>query len=324
MAQPTVARWRRGSVAAKIETTYGTDPTLAAADIIWARNIAFKVNQEQVRDERIAGLLLDLPDIPGARSATLSFETILRGAAAAYSATVKPEVDALLRGLGLAAAGSFGVGTEKWDYTPQGGATIGESVTAALFAENSVQGKLLGAFGTGRLSARAGGELILAVTLTGLYVAPAAVTLITGTVPAVQPPIFKSGAVTVGAVLHKISTFDLDVGNDVQVVPSANDAQAVGSVIIAGRRFGLTMDPEAVVPGTYDWHAKRDAPSNNGQGEAAAWQVGTVQYNRAKFSAPRTQVLDISETQRNGIRAFAVAAKLNATSGSDELTITFD
>jgi len=45
MAQPTVSRWARGALAIKTETVYGTDPVPAAADIVYARNIAFAVSQ---------------------------------------------------------------------------------------------------------------------------------------------------------------------------------------------------------------------------------------------------------------------------------------
>ncbi|MBI4637679.1 MAG: hypothetical protein HY727_15180 [Candidatus Rokubacteria bacterium] len=320
MAQPTVSRWKRGQVAAKIETTYGTDAVLAAADLIEVRNIVFRVTQEQFRDERISGAITDLPDIPGARSAVLSFEALLRGAAVAYSASVKPEVDALLRACGLAATGSFGVGTEKWDYKPQSAATIGESVTAALFVENAPQGKLLGAFGTARFMNRVGQPAVLAVTLTGLYVAPADIALLTGTISTVQPPVFKSGAVTVAAYTPRVASFDVDLGNDVQLIQSANDAQGVAGVLIAWRRLLATLDPEAVTVATFDWHNKRDL----GTLLATTWQVGTTQYNRIKYNAPKLQVLDITDIQRNGLRAYQIAAKLNANTGGDELTITAD
>lgn len=324
MAQPTVSRFRRASLAVKIETTYGTDPILAATDIIFIQNVTFKVQQEQFRDQRIAGLLAELPDVPGARWAQITGEAIVRGAGVAYSATIKPEVDALLRAAGLAAAGSFVVSAEKWTYTPQSGSTIGESVTAALFAENAPQGKLLGAFATFRLQHRVGQPLIMPFTLSGMYVAPADVALITATPPTVIPPVFKSGAVTVDAVTHRISSLDFDLGNVVNPIQSANDVQAVAGFLIADRRIGMTLDPEQVTVATYDWHGKRDAPPNGGQGAAASWQVGTVQYNRIKLSAPRLQVVDIAEGNRGGLRIFNITAKLNAQAGGDEVSIVTD
>jgi hypothetical protein len=320
MAQLTVARVRRGSVGAKIETTYGTDATLAAADLVEARNIVFRAVQEALRDERQGGFVAQLPDIPGARSATLGLETLQRGANVAYSATVKPPDDALLRMCGLAAVGSFVATLEKWTYTPQAGATMGEAGTAALFAENAPNGKLLGALGTFRMAFRAGEPLVHAYALAGIYSAPADVALLTVAPSTIQPPIFKSGVVTIGGTTHRVQAIDLDLGNDVQLLRSANAADAVAGVLIANRRVTLTFDPDQVTAATFDWHNKRDLATQM----AASWQVGTAQYNRIKFSASRLQVIDVAEGTRGGVRTFQVTATLNATAGGDELSIVYD
>lgn len=319
MAQPTVSRWRRAAVAVKIESTYGSDPTLASGDVVQCRNVVFRVSQAQQRDDRYSGLIWPLPDIPGARSATLSFEMLLRGAAVAYSASVKPEADAVLRACGMAAAGSFGAGTEKWDYTPQSAATMGESVTAALYAENAPHGKLLGCFGSFRLSLRAGEPAVLAVVLSGMYVEPADVSLITGTPAAIVPPVFKSAAVTYDSVTHAVSVVDFDLGNEIQLIPSANDAQAVAGFLIADRRPVASMDPHAVTVATYNFHNKRDIANQ----AALSLTVGGTQYNRVLPSAPKAQIVDVGETQRNGLKAYQLGLKLNPSVGGDEIKLSF-
>jgi len=292
--------------------------------VILARNVVYRVNQAQFADERLTGLMARLPDIPGVRTAEISGEAFIRGAGAAYSASVKPELDAILRACGLAATGTFTVGAEKWEYKPQSGATIGESVTAALFTEVGTgagpQGKIIGAFGTARLQGRAGEPAVLAFRLLGLYVAPGDVALVTGSVPTVQPPVFKSGAVTFGGVSHRAASLELDFGNDLQQLDSANDAQAVAAVLIAGRRPTITTDPELVATATYNAHGKRDA----GTLDAASYQFGTAQYNRLKASAPKFQITDITDGQRNGVRIWNLAALLSASAGGDEYTLLYD
>ncbi len=319
MAQPTVSRWSRGALAIKTETTYGTDATPGSADIVFARNIAFRVVQAQFRDDRIAGASAQLPDIPGARAASVSFECLLHGAGAAYAANVKPEVDAILRALGYAAAGSFTGGSEKWTYTPQAGATMGESVSVQFVVENAPSGKLLGCFGTGRISARAGEPGVLAVTLQGLYQTPADVSMITAAPSSVQQPQFRAAAVTLDGQTCKVGMMELDLGNDVQLKASANDAQAYDGCVLNRGRIQATFDPEAVAGSTYNFHSKRDT----GALVTAAWQLGTLQYNRVLFSAPKLQYLDVSETQRQGLRAYQLACLLVASSGGDELSIVF-
>lgn len=321
MAQPTVARYRRASLAVEIETTYGTNPTPAAADIILVENVVHTVLQEQARDERLSGLVAQLPDIPGGRTVSIRGDAKLRGAGVAYSASVKPEVDAILRAMGFAATGAFGIGTEKWDYKPQSGATLGESVTAGLYHENAPSGFALGAYGRGRIAMRAGAPAILSAELTGLYVEPTAETLLTATLPTVMAPVFRSGAVSFDAVTtFRVSSVELDIGNDLQYLPSVNDAQAYAGVIIADRRLVLTLNPEAVAVATYNFHSKRDTQAR----VSLTWQIGTVQYNRIKFSAPKTQILEVAETRRNGLLAYQLTCLLAADTGGDELTITFD
>jgi hypothetical protein len=320
MAQPTVSRWVRGALAVKVETTYGVDATPANTDVIFARNIAFRVLQGQVRDDRIGGLVATLPDIPGTRAAQTAAESFLRGFGAAYSAGNKPEVDALLRALGFSSTGSFTGGAEKYTYVPQSGSTMGESVTVQFVVENAPTGKPLGCFGTGKISARAGENGIFAYTLTGLYQEPADVAMINASVPTVQIPQFKAGIVTIGGTTFKVSGFDLDFGNDIQLVPSANDAQGYGECIIANRRIQLIVDPEAVSAATFNFHNKRDTASLL----AASWQIGSAQYNRIKFSAPKLQIIDIQEVQRQGLRAYQLTCLCAASAGGDDLSIVFD
>lgn len=321
MAQPTVAGARRASVAVKTEVTYNTDPVLGAADIVPMENVVYTSFQEQHPDNRLTGLVAQLPDIAGGRQAGIRGEARLRGAGVAYSASVKPEVDAILRAMGLVATGDFTVSAEKWDYKPQSGATLGESVAAAMYQENAVQGKILGAFATGRISARAGAPAMLDTTLAGLYGAPTDVSLITATLPTAIPPVFKSGAVTFdGVTTLRVSAVNLEIGNALRYLPSANDAQAFAGVIIENRRLLLTLDPEAVTAATYNFHAKRDAATR----VAVSWQVGTVQYSRIKFSAPKVQILELSQVRRDGVLAYQLACLLSANTGGDELTLTFD
>ena len=70
----------------------------------------------------------------------------LRGAGAAYSASVKPKCDALLRMGGFAAAGSFTGGLEKWTYTFRSDAGTFESFSCYLYRAGKNY-KLLGARG---------------------------------------------------------------------------------------------------------------------------------------------------------------------------------
>jgi hypothetical protein len=323
MAQPVVSRFRRAALAVKTEAAYGTDILPIAADILEVSNPAFQAVQEVSRDERISGAGIDLPDIPGSRLATFSGELTLHGSGSAYAAGVKPEADALLRALGFTATGTFGAGVETWVYKRATGATFGESVTAKLYVENGPQGVLLGAFGTGRILHRRGLPTRLAFALTGRYIKPVEVALLSASPSAIQPPVFHSAAVTIGGVLHEVESLDVDLGSDVQAISAANSANGYRGVHIAGRRPTMRLDPEVVPVATFDWYDKRDLQTLM----VGAWQTGTLQYNRILETAAAIKVAAIDDGERNGLRVHNITAGLNigaiVANQSDEYVITF-
>ena len=321
MAQLTVARYKRAVIAAKIEATYDTDPTLAGADVLALRDVAVATPREMFADERQSGLIWPLPGIPGIGETIVSGQALLAGAGAAYSASVKPSVDAVLRAMGFAAAGSFVASSEKWTYTPLNAATMGESVTAALYAENAPQAKLTGGMATGRISGRTGNPDALALSLRGRYVTRADVTAVTANPSTVQPPVSKAAVFTwAGITTLRLWEFTVDFGTTIGRALSASGADGVAGFFLSPGGMTATFVIEQVPVATYDLPARlADAAL-----VAASWQTGTAQYNRIKYTAPKVQVTGLEQTIREGLLCWQVTARLTPSVGADELTILFD
>ncbi len=331
MATLTASRYRRGALAIKIETTYGVESSVAAAaaDILEVANVTYRANQEQFVDERIAGTIYARPDIPGMRTVEMTGEILLRGTNSSSSGTT-PEADRLLRAIGWEQTYSTSLGTWSYSNTQT---TMGESVTASLFAENAPVGKSLGSFATGRVRMRVGEPAVLAFTIRGKYQAPSTADLITATPSTIIPPTFKGAnlRVSTSSYAPRLANIEVDLGSVLEYVTDAGSTNGAGvaGAIIENRRALITLDPELVSTTVYDWHAKRDSPGTTsvglGLGDSLTWGIGSTanQYNYINFTAPRFQVLDITPGQRSGTNSLNIAGKLNAATSATELTIQF-
>ena len=117
---------RSEGVRVKMESNYRTDPTPTGTDdsIILTEEFFSTMTienqapnlRENVRD----GTLMPVkPGIPNGRIVRGTLNLELRGFDAAYSASDKPESDALIRGSGFSAAVDTTPSSEKWTYAQE-------------------------------------------------------------------------------------------------------------------------------------------------------------------------------------------------------------
>ncbi len=136
------------------------------------------------------------------------------------------------------------------------------------------------------------------------------------------PPRFQTAAFTVGAVTPRMATMTLDLGNNVILRESQETASGYLSALITDRRITLKCDPEAVLAATYnpraDWAVF--PPTER----ALAWNLGAT-GNKIAFAAPKAQVTNVQEADRNKNQIEQIDYQLNGSSslGDDELTLTF-
>lgn len=322
MAQPTVARARRRVVAMKVEATYGTDvlATVAAADVLWGFNIRPASRIEAVEVLTQSGFLGRLRSISGREIFGVTFDMLVRGAGAAYSATVVPDQDAPLRASGMQATGDFTLGAEKYTYVPRSSGF--ESFSVAVLQENGPMVKGLGCFGNVAFRGRAGENVIATVTLAGVLAAEGALALVTKAPTTLQAPVLKLAALQVDAAnfAAKVANLVLDLGVVVNPIEDMNAASALAGVFIADRVPGGTFDPEIVAAATYDWFTKwKDKPA----ALDFSWQAGTVQYNRMLVSHPQITLHERGWGERDGYGAFEVAYRCHPSVGDDEVSLVF-
>ncbi len=272
-------------VLAKIESTYRTDPTPAGAnDAVILSEEFFSAmtieNQapnlrETVRD----GTLMPVaPGVPQGRVVRGTLNLELRGFGAAYSATDKPESDALIRGSGFSATVDVTASAEKWTYAQEDSGF--ESYTLWAYGADNVY-KINGCRSVMVWPIVAGELNILRFEFIGfLDTAPATAALPAQTFGAQVPQSAVGMAFTVGGWSPDIITGEFTTGGNLVVKPSGNDSTGFSEVQFSQFDPRVTFSAPTVALATYDPYADIKAATTR----AIDWTVGGSQYNRADLA----------------------------------------
>lgn len=312
---------KREVILAKIESTYNTDPTpTEAADAIlveepsWSHEGARMIERPAIRAS-----LAPLQQIYGGTLKTVSFSCELKGPGSAYSASVAPEVDPLLRGCALAATLDATGGTETITYAPTSDNSNHESLTIYYYQDGTLH-KLTGCRGNVSFSMEAGGRVMAQFTFTGHSVGPTDVTLVDPTYDSTTPPVFIGASVSVHSFSATIGSLSFDLSNQMVTPPDANASDGFGDIQIVGRDVNGSIDPE------HQLVADEDFLGSWRSGTAGALQTGTIggtQYNQVAISFPAAYYREVAPGDRDGIRTLDIGFGAVEDSGDDDVSIVF-
>lgn len=310
---------RREVILAKVETTYNTDPTPTAADNAilveepsWSHEGARMVDRPAVR--QTMGML---QQVYGGSLKQVTFTVELKGPGSAYSATVRPEIDALLRACGFAATIDTSVGTETATYDPA--STSHESVTIWYYQDGTLH-KITGARGNVSFTLEAGNIVKANFTLTGHSVAPTDVALASPTYGSTVPPVFIGASFAAQSYAAVINALNFDMSNQVIMPPDANASDGYGEIQITGRDVNGSFDPEHVLVATHDFIGKWRSGAT---GTLTTGTIGSTQYNRFAINFAEIYYRGISPGDRDGLRTLEVPFGAVEDSGDDEVSIVF-
>lgn len=326
MAQLTVPRSRRMVIAMKAETTYGVDvlgTNYGSTDIVPCFDIAVDRRIDEIQNLSMAGDIGRLPSIMGIESGQVAFSMYPRGAGAAYSASVKPEVHKPLEACAMIGTLDATGGSEKYTYSPG----TPSSYTIWIVQENGKVLKLVGCLGTFDLSGRAGGVGPWRFTFQGKIGSIVDLTFVAGSISSTPAyPVLKSAAWQIGSGNYapRIASLTATLGNTISPVPSINDSTGLVGYFISDRNPRMTIDPEADTVANFDW----DASLSAGTLHDVTFQIGTVQYNRVLFqfgsnAGSQMQVVATSWGTRDGLTSYPTSLLATIASGSDDLAIVF-
>jgi hypothetical protein len=266
-----------------------------------------------------------LPGSMGARRWEKHVEVPLRGAGAAYSLSVIPKADALLRMGGFAADLDDTENAESWTYAPISSGF--ESFSVYLYLDG-VLTKLLGCRALPSFVFPLGGPARVVGELRSLWTDPAdAATVVPTGEPTTQYPVMLSSLLQLtpsggDPYAPKHGEIKLDLGR--QITPRKDASAATGyagMVMLAGRAPVLTLEAEATLEDDFAWWDALAA----GTQIACSFQVGATKYNQLKVNIPVMQFEKLEQFDAEGILMYRASCLLVSPTGvDDDLTIVFD
>lgn len=300
------------TILAKIEASYGTDPTpTGAANAIVAKNLNLTPLDAQLIERNVVlPAFGNLGSIPGSAFVKVDFEVEITGGGAAGTA---PPYGALLRACGMSETVNAGTSVVY--------ALISASFESCTIYVNidGINHKMTGCVGTVSLDFANEAIPTYKFSMTGQYAAPTDTALPTLDLTAWQAPLAFNKVnsdctlFTYAAVLSKAS---LDVGNDVQAKSYPNTST---DVRITNRKAKGKATFEMTSVATKDWFALARAATTG------ALQIthGITAGNIVIVDSAQVQLGNPKYTDEGGIVMADVDLMLQSTSaGNDEFTIT--
>lgn len=312
---------------AKIEATYGTDPTPVAGTDgvrgvgrIWgalSHEWAFPNMREEVVSNSLVGVA---PGTPKGRLVNIDYTVQLMGAGAAYASgtPVRPECDPLLMACGFARTHDDSVGTEKVTYdladTGHSGVTVYAYAGGKLFKVTHCRGNMTWtpqAGGLGQIQFQLQGLLSAAPTET-------AVPAITYD-SAVPPPAVSMGLAVVpdggSSWTPRAAGLEITTGHTISRLDDVNSADGIEGFFLSRTEPTLSFQARAVDLTDYPVYAR--AADRTVQTIDAT--LGDTQYNRARLDIELAYLSgDPSPADEEGFAAWQLEYQLR------DLQLEFD
>lgn len=311
---------RNEMILAKIESTYGTDPTPDGTNAIALAGLVQANPAEQARQvERPVirgGSIGKGSPIFGGSLFGITIEVELKGSG--DDVDTPPEFGVLLRACGFQETINAGVSVV---YAPR---STGHESCTIWYYQDGVRYRITGCRGNVSFSGTVGEVMKATFTMIGRKTAgdPTDTSQPTPTLDAAVPPVFMANNfLSIGAFNPAFTEWSLDMQNAVNAGGNANAPDGFGVVRITERNPGGEINPEMTLVATQNWIDDWE----RGNTKALALQLGTAGGNRFEFDVPVMRYIEPSFDDRDGTRSIGISYKADETGSlNDEVTITFD
>ena len=305
-------------VLAKLETDYGVDPTpTPAANAIMANNVTLPTPISEKLERLIVNDKLGKqPHKINIRGYTCSFDVEMKGHGT--DAGVAPPEGCILQACAMKETVDGSIGCVE--YTPT--LTIAElkSCTLYIYVAGLLRHIMSGCVGNVSLTLTAGQIGLYHFEMTGLYVVPTDVALVSPTFPTHKPPIITSAAYSLGGYAGIINALELNSGNAVSERPSVNSATGgVAGYRVTNKAPTGAIDPEAVIEATEAFWADFLA----GTEHSLSIDVGVSGHNYIQVTAPKYVYDELAWGARDGIRTYDIPFSLYDSSGNDFMELHY-
>ena len=299
-------------MAAKVETTVGTDASLANADASF--NAYDVIMQATIPTEtrEAQGSFNHISSVPGGRMGTATFKTDM-----SYDGTapVPAWASALLPACGW--VNSSGTFTPRSEAT---GSNV-KSVTIGCYMSGMLK-KIVGAVGSFRIVLPTGRMAYIEWTFQGVWVTPTDTAILTPTYPTASPIRFASGTCTFNSDALKVENVTINSGNEITMREDPATASGYCAGLVTSRLPTITANPET------DLVATRPTYTDWVDGTEAALSIvldGPTDSD-ITISAPKAQIVNAQEGDRNRIVTDDIEwrCQKNGATADQELSIVFN
>ena len=314
---------RKTALLVKKETTYGVDVQPTTSDLLEITDFDITPEIDVVERNYFRPSLSPVGSIAGKRYTSLSFTVELKGAGTDNNGlAVQPKVAEVLEACG------FSLSTQTYDDDGDGTTDRVEYVLkptsdniASLTFYAYLDGllyKVVGARGNVQISVEANQIGKMQFNFTGLYIKPE--DAIFPNVPcesAIAPPLIKNVNLTMGGYAPILSSFEVNMNNDLTQRDDMNSAEGVREVIITGRRPEVTLNPDLMLVSEYDVWQKFE----NGEPQSIQAQFGSEIGNKIRIEMPEVVISKVGLGDRDGVRIANITGI--AQGCDDEVQIIF-
>ena len=312
-----MALTRKTWLIAKIESSYGTDPSpVGGSNAIQVSNVELTaLESDNVQPEAFQGFIGNSTrgTLVANKRVSVSFDVELSGSASAGTA---PGYGPLLKSCGLSETV-----VSSTSVTYAGVSASFSSCTIYCFYDGT-RHKITGARGTVSFNLTAGQFASATFQFTGRYNAPDG-TAMSGTwTLANQAAALEVNDANVttatfhGATSQRIESFELALNNEVTYKETASSKE----VLITNRAPGGTAVIEAPAIGTTDYFAKAAAAATGNTSVV----IGGTAGNIVTINAPQTDITGVSYGDTNGVRSLSLPyLALPTTAGNNEISLVY-
>ena len=312
-----MALTRKKFLIAKIESTYGTDPTpVGGSDAIQVTNLEVTpIESDNVQAAAYQGFIGNSTraTLVANKRVSVTFDVELAGSGAAGTA---PAFGPLLKSCGLSETT-----VASTSVTYAGVSSSFDSATIYCFYDGT-RHKITGARGSVSFNFTAGQFAVASFNFIGIYNAPDNTALSGTFTVANQAAALEvndtnmTTATFFGETSQRIESFDLALNNELIYKETASNKE----VIITNRAPGGTAVIEAPAIGTTDYFADAIGVST----ASSSLVLGATAGNIVTLTAAQTDVTGVSYGDTNGVISLSMPfLALPTTAGNNEVSLAF-
>jgi len=298
-------------ILAKVEATYGTDPTpTEGANAIEAYDVSIVPTSEM--KERYPGNddLSPYPELRGKSNVEVKFTTYLKGSGTEGTA---PRISPLFEACGLS---ETVVSTTSVTYEPLSATFVGCTFYVYL---DGMQHIVSGCVGDLELDFVSGDYPKCIWTFKGVYTIPTDVALADPTFDSTTPEIVKGCTYTFGSYSAIIEKLNIKFNNKIAERPDFNQTEGIKGYQITGRMLDGTMTVESVLRS--ESNADFWAYFHSRTLKALSYVMGATGGNITTITAAKCYLRPPAWGDRDGVRTYELPFQMARDSGNDEISI---